>query len=220
MHKATLVALFATALVFIAGGKPAHAQTPTKPAQEPAQATETRVTVQRGDTLSKIAKTHKSTYVRMFDANLQIKDPDLIYPNQSLRVPAADEKLAHRPLPHAAPAVKAPSPAKPAYKPAPVARHSAPTYKPHTYKAPVAHAAPVAGGSMWDRIAACESGGNWAINTGNGYYGGLQFTQATWAGAGGLKYAPRADLATRDQQIAIASKLALSNWPVCGARAR
>lgn len=73
-------------------------------------------------------------------------------------------------------------------------------------------------GSMWDRIAACESGGNWSINTGNGYYGGLQFTIQTWLGAGGGKYAPRADLATREQQIAIASKLALSNWPVCGSR--
>jgi len=76
--------------------------------------------------------------------------------------------------------------------------------------------APAAGGTQWDRIAQCESGGNWAINTGNGYYGGLQFTQATWIGAGGGAYAPRADLATREQQIAVASTLALSNWPVCG----
>jgi len=75
-------------------------------------------------------------------------------------------------------------------------------------------AAPVSssGGStvnaaMWDRIAQCESGGNWAINTGNGYYGGLQFDSQTWLGAGGGAYAPRADLASRTQQIAIANKI-------------
>ena len=73
------------------------------------------------------------------------------------------------------------------------------------------------GSTMWDSIAQCESGGNWSINTGNGYYGGLQFSQPTWESAGGLRYAPRADLATRDQQIAVASGLALSNWPHCGA---
>ena len=71
------------------------------------------------------------------------------------------------------------------------------------------------GGICWDCIADCESGGNWSINTGNGYYGGLQFSQATWEGAGGLRYAPRADLATREQQIAIASTRSLGNWPHC-----
>ena len=74
------------------------------------------------------------------------------------------------------------------------------------------------GASSWDGVAACESGGDWATNTGNGYFGGLQFTQATWAAAGGLRYAPRADLATREEQIAVASTLARSNWPVCGSR--
>ncbi|MBC7274791.1 MAG: transglycosylase family protein [Streptomyces sp.] len=72
-----------------------------------------------------------------------------------------------------------------------------------------AAAAPSAGqGPDWDAIAACESGGNWKANTGNGYYGGLQFKTSSWAAAGGFKYAPRADLATRKQQIAVARKLA------------
>ena len=62
-----------------------------------------------------------------------------------------------------------------------------------------------ANGAMWDRIAKCESGGNWSINTGNGYYGGLQFDNQTWLGAGGGAYAPRADLASRTQQIAVAN---------------
>ena len=83
-----------------------------------------------------------------------------------------------------------------------------------------AHAASV---STWDKVAACESTNNWSINTGNGFYGGLQFTQSTWAEFGGLKYAARADLATKAQQIAIAEKvLAVQGpgaWPVCGPKA-
>ncbi len=61
--------------------------------------------------------------------------------------------------------------------------------------------------SMWDTIARCESGGNWSINTGNGYYGGLQFAQGTWVGAGGTDFAPRADLASRAEQITVANRL-------------
>ncbi|MFD6230367.1 transglycosylase family protein [Streptomyces sp. NPDC060232] len=60
----------------------------------------------------------------------------------------------------------------------------------------------------WDAIARCESGGNWRANTGNGHYGGLQFTQSSWKAAGGRKYAPRADLATKAEQIATARRLA------------
>jgi hypothetical protein len=70
-------------------------------------------------------------------------------------------------------------------------------------------------GSSWDAIAQCESGGNWSINTGNGYYGGLQFLTSTWLAAGGGEYAPRADLATREQQIDIASRIPRSSWPNC-----
>ncbi len=81
----------------------------------------------------------------------------------------------------------------------------------------------VAAGSVWDAIASCETGGNWAINTGNGFYGGVQFDQGTWESNGGLRYAPRADLATRDEQITIAEALrarrGLAPWPVCGGRA-
>ncbi|MBH5336988.1 transglycosylase family protein [Streptomyces pactum] len=75
----------------------------------------------------------------------------------------------------------------------------------------------------WDKVAACESTSNWSINTGNGFYGGLQFTQSTWAAFGGLDYAPRADLATKDQQIAIAEKVLAEQgpgaWPVCSVKA-
>ncbi|MGI5139526.1 MULTISPECIES: transglycosylase family protein [unclassified Streptomyces] len=72
----------------------------------------------------------------------------------------------------------------------------------------------------WDAVAQCESGGNWAINTGNGFYGGLQFTNSTWAAYGGTAYAARADLASKAQQIAVAEKVLAGQgkgaWPVCG----
>ncbi|MEO3780287.1 transglycosylase family protein [Micromonospora sp. B11E3] len=81
-------------------------------------------------------------------------------------------------------------------------------------------AAPAQAAVNWDAIAQCESGGNWHINTGNGYYGGLQFSQGTWAGYGGRKYAARADLATRGEQIRIAEKVlrgqGIGAWPTCG----
>ncbi|MGO9158978.1 transglycosylase family protein [Mycobacterium sp.] len=81
----------------------------------------------------------------------------------------------------------------------------------------------VSNGSTWDAIAGCEAGGNWGINTGNGYYGGVQFDQGTWEANGGLRYAPRADLATREEQIAVAevtrARQGWGAWPVCSGRA-
>ena len=79
----------------------------------------------------------------------------------------------------------------------------------------------VSGGSVWDRIAQCESGGNWHANTGNGYYGGLQFSLGTWRAYGGPS---RPDLVSREQQIAITEKVRAASggygaWPVCGRQA-
>ena len=75
----------------------------------------------------------------------------------------------------------------------------------------------------WNKVAACESTNNWSINTGNGYYGGLQFAQSTWEAFGGTRYAPRADLATKDEQIAVAEKVLDGQgpgaWPVCSVKA-
>src|SRR5574337_1777820 len=72
----------------------------------------------------------------------------------------------------------------------------------------------------WDRVAGCESGNNCAINTGNGYHGGLQFSPSTWSAHGGGKYAPAAYLASREQQIAIAEHVLATQgrgaWPTCG----
>ncbi|MCX4760928.1 LysM peptidoglycan-binding domain-containing protein [Streptomyces sp. NBC_01275] len=83
--------------------------------------------------------------------------------------------------------------------------------------------AAAADSGVWDRIAQCESGGNWHINTGNGYYGGLQFSAGTWRAFGGGAYASTADQATRAQQISVATKVQQSQgwgaWPTCSARA-
>ncbi|MFI5640449.1 transglycosylase family protein [Streptomyces goshikiensis] len=84
----------------------------------------------------------------------------------------------------------------------------------------VAHGASV---DTWNKVAACESTHNWQINSGNGYYGGLQFSQSTWREFGGTAYAARADLATKDQQIAVAEKVLKGQgpqaWPACGKQA-
>ncbi|MFF9909530.1 transglycosylase family protein [Streptomyces sp. NPDC013457] len=76
---------------------------------------------------------------------------------------------------------------------------------------------------VWEKVAACESSSNWRINTGNGYFGGLQFSQSTWERYGGTHYAPRADLASKDQQIAVAEKVLKGQgpeaWPTCSTRA-
>lgn len=105
---------------------------------------------------------------------------------------------------------------------APVAAHAAP---PPPASGPSARHAPSSCSDdqwPWGCVAKCESGGRWHLNTGNGHYGGLQFSQSTWKAFGGLKYAPRADLATRKQQIAVAREVIAVQgwqaWPVCAKR--
>lgn len=201
--KALIVAIMA-AVLMMAGGTTASADTNKKEAAKPADKT---VTVQPGDTLTQIGADNNTTYVRLYDANPNINDPDLIYPGDSVKIPAADEQLPDRPLPDKVQAAIAAAPQALQQNPRSV------SYTP---------VGVTPSGSVWDRLAACESGGNWAINTGNGYYGGLQFTSGTWLGNGGGAYAPRADLATRDQQIAIASKVQAARgwapWPACAAK--
>jgi uncharacterized protein YabE (DUF348 family) len=104
---------------------------------------------------------------------------------------------------------------RPAPKPQPAPQSSSQS---STQSAPATNYA--SGGTIWDRIAACESGGNWAINTGNGYYGGLQFTLSTWHAYGG---SGRPDQNSREAQIAFAERVAAAEggygaWPVCGSR--
>ena len=82
----------------------------------------------------------------------------------------------------------------------------------------------VAGWTVWDSIAACESSGNWHDNTGNGYSGGLQFSPSTWIQYGGGQFAAYAWQASREQQIVVAERIHAAQgsyraWPVCGSRA-
>lgn len=203
-------------------GHPSTAQTAS--ATEVAQAT-TVITVVPGDNLSTLAAAHGTTYQRLYYANMDINNPDLIYPGQQLRVPAADEQLTPRDLPANAPAeamVVAPAQAA-APQEAPAITQPAPAVapQPQTVSNPVAATAPaVADGSVWDRIAACESGGNWAINTGNGFYGGLQFTVSSWNAVGGTGLPSSA---SRDEQIMRAQMLQARQgwgaWPVCSVKA-
>ena len=83
-----------------------------------------------------------------------------------------------------------------------------------------APAATAASPAAWDQVAQCESGGDWHINTGNGYYGGLQFSAQTWSGYGGGEYAATADQATKEQQIEIGERVLAGQgagaWPNCG----
>jgi hypothetical protein len=95
-----------------------------------------------------------------------------------------------------------------------------PRAAPSTRAAPAPSSGPfVVDEATWDRLAQCESSGNWAINTGNGYYGGLQFDLGTWAAYGGTAFAERPDLATREQQITVAealyAKRGFQPWPAC-----
>jgi resuscitation-promoting factor RpfA len=86
--------------------------------------------------------------------------------------------------------------------------------------APAANAAP---DSVWDRVAECESSGNWNINTGNGFFGGLQFTSSTWRAFGGAQFADSANRASREQQIVVAERVLAGQgwgaWPVCSRKA-
>jgi len=114
-----------------------------------------------------------------------------------------------------------PAPAVPAA--ASAARPAPPTPARAAPAVPAASAPPppaAAGPVNWAAVAACESGGNWAADTGNGFYGGLQFTEQTWLGYGGGRYAPSANLATPAQQIAVADRVlagqGIGAWPVCG----
>jgi Transglycosylase-like domain/LysM domain len=174
-------------------------------------------TVQPGDTLSTVAGPGW-TYVCVANVAagaIQSGDCDLIYPGQVLRldIPEVERASIDRWLE----AVPAPEPA-PRVNEVPRPRANPPTPAP-------APSPPTPGpdGGVWATIAACESGGNWAINTGNGYYGGLQFSQSTWEGYGGLAYAPRADLASPGEQIAVAERTLAGQgwgaWPACSSRA-
>ena len=174
-------------------------------------------TVQQGDTLSVIAAHaygNAADWPAVWWANRhQVPNPNVIAAGQRLRLPASGQVPTWM-----ARAAQAAVPAR-SLAPAPavsVSRADPPA------AAPVSTAAPASSGEVnWSAIAACESGGNWSANTGNGFYGGLQFSEQTWLGYGGGQYASSANLATAAQQIAVAERVlagqGIGAWPVCGA---
>ena len=178
-------------------------------------------TVQPGETLSAIAAHaygNAADWPAVWWANRnQVPNPNVIAAGQRLRLPASGQVPALM-----ADAARAAIPAStPAPAPVQAAAVSASQADPPA-AASVSTAAPASsGGVNWSAIAACESGGNWSANTGNGFYGGLQFTEQTWLGYGGGQYASSADLATAAQQIAVAQRVlagqGIGAWPVCGA---
>jgi len=220
--------LTATTAVLALGTVAAPSASAQAPATGPAQAVQ--YTVAPGDSLSAIADRHgltgASDWVRIFNQNTSIAHPDVIEVGQLLTIPGVNDNPAARPLP-------AP--------PAPVVEvradradasdddsSSEASYEESddddgsddgASRAAAPRQASSGDGGVWDQLAQCESGGNWSINTGNGYYGGLQFSQSSWEAAGGEG---RADQASREQQIAAAENLQAQQgwgaWPTCSSR--
>lgn len=173
--------------------------------------------VQPGDYLAAIAADHGLDPVdgwrRLFDANPGIADPDVITVGEVVRIPAADEEIEPRALP--AP----PEPRAEAPSPAPADTTDVPQQSTTAEPAPAPDTAPATTAGVWDRLAQCESGGNWSANTGNGYYGGLQFSQQSWqavGGSGSPHEASRAEQIQRAEQLRAAQ--GWGAWPSCSSQ--
>jgi LysM repeat protein len=203
--RIAIAALTGAALVAGLSSQPALAAADTNNKTED-KPTSYNVTVQPGDNLTKIGEANSTTYVRLYNANTNINDPDLIYAGEQLRIPAPDEQLADRPLPEKAQAAIAAAPQ--ALK---TERQAA--------KKTTGTGAIVGDGSVWDRLAQCEAGGNWSINTGNGYYGGLQFSASSWRAVGGSGLPSDA---SREEQIMrgqmLQARAGWGSWPACSAK--
>lgn len=170
---------------------------------EPQSSDEPRVvSVEQGDSLSSIAEKYNTTWKRLYDKNEQIIYPDVIYAGEKITIPDDTEELTSR--------------AVPKIQSAPTSVATTPKVKKASPKFAVV--AP-SGNSVWDKLAQCESSGNWGINTGNGYYGGLQFTVSSWRGVGGSGLPSEA---SRSEQIARAKMLQARQgwgaWPACSAK--
>jgi LysM repeat protein len=177
-------------------------------------------TVRPGDTLSDIARQEygsRADWPALWWTNRhKISNPDAIVTGQKLRLSTWHPRkawLEKAAMAAAGPAL-APAPSSQSPSSLPVATSSYPASSGGSYPAS-------SGGVNWSAIAACESGGNWSTNTGNGFYGGLQFSQGTWDAYGGGQYASTAAGASESQQIAVAERVlagqGIGAWPVCGA---
>jgi LysM repeat protein len=203
-------AVLASAFALPATAEPVNAVQRGQTKIVAAQTTQKRkkVVVKQGDSLSRIAKKAKlSSWRPIWDLNKKIHHPNLVYPGQKLLLPAKGEKVKQRPLPAVA-----------------VTRvvsqeRSAATSSGSRSSTVTRSASAPASGGVWDRLAQCESGGNWGISTGNGYSGGLQFSAGTWAANGGSGSAHNA---SRAEQIRVAERVRASQgwgaWPACSAK--
>ncbi len=185
--------------------KVAVADTKKEEPAKPATPAPKIVVVQQGEYLEKIATANQSTSLRIYYANTDISNPDLIYPNQQIRIPEATENLTPREVPVNQTIAT------------PTTQEATTAAAPRRVAAPANYSA--GDGSVWDKLAACEAGGNWAINTGNGYYGGLQFSLSSWRGVGGSGLPSDA---SREEQIMRGQMLQARSgwgaWPACSAR--
>ena len=216
---AAITAVLSAVIMVVSGGATVFADTTNNAGTVPAQNT---ITVQAGDYLAKIAAENNTTYTRIFDDNSQIQDPNLIYPGEVLKIPSANEQLPNRQLPSTTISAETETTAAPAVQPQAVQPEADPastgsTASTQTVSQPAAPQ--VANGSIWDELAQCESGGDWSIDTGNGFYGGLQFTLSSWQAVGGTGYPNQA---SRSEQIMRAQMLQARQgwgaWPVCSAK--
>ncbi len=163
-----------------------------------------RYEVAAGDTLALIAEKFgyegEDAWRRLYDANRSIDNPDLIVPGQKLVIPERGARVKSRALPQVQ--VVTPAPRRDSTT---TSRSSTRTVSPPS-------------SSVWTQLANCESGGNWAANTGNGYYGGLQFSLSSWRAVGGSGYPHEASAST---QIEMGQRLQASQgwgaWPACAA---
>lgn len=185
------------AAVFLGGSALADSHDPSKPGQAPAPAPKIHE-VQPGDSLSIIADQEQLPSWRpLWNANQEITDPNLIYPGQKLTVPSGD--TTDRPIPGGM------------ETPAPVAYH--PVQSNGSVRHYAAQVLPVSG-DLFARIRQRESGGNYAENTGNGYYGAYQFSLGTWQGVGGTGLPSNASPAEQDMRAQMLyNQRGCSPWP-------
>ncbi len=183
----------------------------------------TLVKVRPGDTLAKIAKEHDTTYRRIFNANEVIENPNIIPVGEKLLIPEDDEDLEDRmgEFLAAQEAQREEEQKRIAHAQEREAERQAATTRqassePRQETAPQTTSTST---SVWDRLAECESGGNWSINTGNGYYGGLQFSLSSWRAVGGSGYPHQA---SKSEQISRAEQLlqiqGWGAWPACSSK--
>lgn len=173
--------------------------------------------VQDGDTLAAIAAAHDvADWRRIFDANPQIQDPNRIPVGAELRIPSPEEELDRRPLPASQPSQPEGSvQQQSAGQPEPVAQPQQDTTT-SSSPAPSQSQPAAQGGGVWDQLAQCESGGNWNANTGNGFYGGLQFTQSSWQAVGGQGLPHQASKAEQIQRAEqLRAQQGWGAWPAC-----